>query len=217
MEYKKLKQHQRENRELFSDNLGIRVHRAISWFGRAEKESDDVDAQFIFLWISFNSAYANEAYYLRSITEQDGFRLFISRICELDSNKLIEKLIWQKYASSIRVLLENEYVFNAFWEFQRGEKSEAEWKAEFERAKSFAHKALGQHRSTDVLNVIFSRLYTLRNQMLHGGATWNSSVNREQLRDATAFLQDFIPIVIQVLMENHEQIWGDPCYPVVKL
>lgn len=38
MEYKKLKQHQRENREFFSDNLGLRVHGAISWFGRDETE-----------------------------------------------------------------------------------------------------------------------------------------------------------------------------------
>jgi hypothetical protein len=33
--------------------------------------------------------------------------------------------------------------------------------------------------------------YTLRNQLVHGGSTWNSSVNRGQL-------------------------WGDPCYPVVE-
>jgi len=216
MDYNELKNFQRQNRAKFSESLGLRVHRAISWYGRAEKELEDVDAKFIFLWISFNSAYANEGYFLHSITEQESFRLFMSRICELDSNKLIDKLIWEKYTSSIRILLENEYVFHAFWEYQRGDKKEDEWKSEFDKAKQFAHRALGQHRSTDVLNVVFSRLYTLRNQMLHGGSTWNSSVNRNQLRDATAFLQDFIPIVIQISMENHEQIWGEPCYPVVK-
>ena len=30
------------------DNLGLRVHRAISWIERAEQESDDADAAFVF-------------------------------------------------------------------------------------------------------------------------------------------------------------------------
>ena len=39
------------------DNLGLRVHRAISWIERAEQEADDADAAFVFYWIAFNSAY----------------------------------------------------------------------------------------------------------------------------------------------------------------
>ena len=34
-----------------------------------------------------------------------------------------------------------------------------------------------------VLSVVLSRIYTLRNQLMHGGATWSSSVNRDQIRD----------------------------------
>ena len=37
-----------------------------------------------------------------------------------------------------------------------------------------------------VLSIVLSRIYTLRNQLVHGGATWDSSVNREQLRDCVA-------------------------------
>ena len=35
------------------DNLGLRVHRAISWIERAEEEADDADAAFAFYWIGF--------------------------------------------------------------------------------------------------------------------------------------------------------------------
>ena len=42
------------------DNLGLRVHRAISWIERAEQESDDADAALVFYWIAFNSAYAKD-------------------------------------------------------------------------------------------------------------------------------------------------------------
>ncbi len=44
-----LKQKQRKLREGFPENLGLRVHRAISWLMRAEKEQDDPDVAFILL------------------------------------------------------------------------------------------------------------------------------------------------------------------------
>ena len=66
-----------------------------------------------------------------------------------------------------------------------------------------------------VLAVLFERLYVLRNQMVHGGATWNSSVNRSQVRDGARILGDVVPIVIHLMMENPHQVWGEPCYPVV--
>jgi hypothetical protein len=54
------KARQRELRHTFPESLGLRVHRALSWLNRAEQEPDDHDARFIFLWIAFNAAYAQE-------------------------------------------------------------------------------------------------------------------------------------------------------------
>ena len=62
---------------------------------------------------------------------------------------------------------------------------------------------------------VFDRLYTLRNQVVHGGSTWNSSVNRDQLRDGANILGQLVPVIIHLMMENHAALWGDPCYPVV--
>lgn len=42
------------------EGLRVRIHRAISWLARAEREVDDPDAAFIFLWIALNAAYAHE-------------------------------------------------------------------------------------------------------------------------------------------------------------
>lgn len=55
-----LKTKQRAIREDFPETMGLRVHRAISWIGRAEACGTDDDAKFIFLWIAFNAAYADE-------------------------------------------------------------------------------------------------------------------------------------------------------------
>ena len=66
-----------------------------------------------------------------------------------------------------------------------------------------------------VLSIVFSRIYTLRNQIMHGGATWNGSVNRDQIRDCVAILADLVPVVIEVMMDHHGALWGEASYPVV--
>ena len=67
-----------------------------------------------------------------------------------------------------------------------------------------------------VLYEVFVRLYTLRNQLMHGGATWNSSVNRAQVRDGRALLARVLPVMLGVMMDKSERFEGQPFYPVVK-
>ena len=59
--FKSLKEKQRAIRAHFPEALGLRVHRAISWLGRAEQAGDNHDVRFILLWVSFNAAYAQGA------------------------------------------------------------------------------------------------------------------------------------------------------------
>ena len=66
-----------------------------------------------------------------------------------------------------------------------------------------------------MLYEIFIRLYTLRNQLMHGGATWNSSVNRAQVRDGRALLARVLPVMLGVMMNHPAQFEGRPFYPVV--
>jgi len=42
------------------------------------------------------------------------------------------------------------------------------------------------------------------------------SVNRDQLRDCSAFLGKLVPFVIKLMMDNPDTLWGDACYPVVE-
>ena len=66
-----------------------------------------------------------------------------------------------------------------------------------------------------VLAIVLSRIYTLRNQLVRGGATWGGSVNREQLRDCTSLMAKLVPLVVQVMMDHPQALWGDACYPVI--
>ena len=84
-----------------------------------------------------------------------------------------------------------------------------------EREKLFS---ASENQNIDrILDVLFRRLYTLRNQIIHGGATFNSSVNREQLKTGCNILSLFLPVMLEIMMKNHnEMVWGKTFYPVVK-
>jgi hypothetical protein len=184
LQHSVLKQRHRQVRDGHPTSLTLRVHRAMSWLNRAE-QAEDVDGKFIFLWIAFNAAYAQELDDSDRTSDKATFTAFLQKLCDLDTSKRIDELIWKEFSGSIRTLLNNPYVFHLFWEFQRSRIDESEWKDRFASARKSAQSALVSGNTPVLLSVVFNRLYTLRNQLIHGGATWNGNVNRDQLRDCT--------------------------------
>lgn len=214
-DYKILKDTQREIRDSFHENLSLRVHRALSWLQRAEKETEDNDARFIFLWIAFNGAYANELSDRQEFTERKVFTNFLQRLIDADSEKLLYNILWEEFPNSIRLFIDNKFVYQPFWDYHNGDESKANWEETFKQSRAKAHKAIGAMDTLNVLAVIFDRLYVLRNQLIHGGATWNSRVNRDQLKNGADIMSHLVPVIIHLMMLNKSGLWGDPCYPVV--
>lgn len=215
MNYAELKTRQRAERHAHSPNLAIRVHRSLSWLNRAE-QADDLDGRYVFLWIAFNAAYATEIDDQQRLSEQETFKAFLTKLSDLDQQNALEDLVWHAFPSNIRILLDNPYVFQSFWDHQSGKISKAQWQQRFDAGKQRAKAALGARDTNGVLAVVFSRLYTLRNQLVHGGATWNGKINRDQLRDCVAILGQLVPLVIEIMLDNPNTLWGDACYPVVE-
>lgn len=214
MSFQRLKERQRAERDNYSDGLSLRVHRALSWLQRAE-QCDDNDSRFVFLWIAFNAAYAFEIDESIRLSEQEAFKLFLEKLFSLDAQKRLDHLVWQEFSGSIRILLDNPFVFQSFWEHQNGKISAEQWAERFANGKRIAQQALASGNTPLLLGIVFSRMYTLRNQLIHGGATWNSSVNRDQLRDCVNLLSKLTPLIIELMMDNPQTLWGDACYPVV--
>jgi hypothetical protein len=214
MGYSELKNRHRAERENYPNNLSLRVHRALSWLNRSESCDNDLDGQFIFLWIAFNAAYAHDLEYF-NLSEAAAFSQFVSKICDLDKNRGLTELVWAVYPSSIRLLLDNQYVFQPFWDHQNGHDNAVNWQDKFDKAKQQANTALANQNTSKVIELVLIRLYTLRNQIIHGGATWNSKVNRSQLHDGVNLLGKLVPIIIEVMMENPEALWGEASDPVV--
>ena len=215
LDHAALKARHRNEREGYSPALSLRTHRALSWLARAEREGDDHDARFLFLWISFNAAYANEIHDRKAFTEQAVLRNFLAMLVDLDRDKLLYSILWEEFPGAVRVLIDNRYVFGPFWDAQAGRIPADAWLRPFEDNKAWAHRAMGAMDTAGVLAVVFDRLYTLRNQLVHGGATWNSSVNRNQLRDAVQILGRLVPAMLHLMMEHSGRVWGEPSFPVV--
>ena len=198
----------------------LRMNRALSWLERAEAERGDDDVAFVCLWIAFNAAYAQDTGNTAdNASERQTFRSFVAEVCCLDKDKALPALVWQVFPGPIRVLLDNQFVFQPFWDALNNPRMDGStpvhWREAFDGARGRVHRALAQQDTEQVLYEVFVRLYTLRNQLMHGGATWNSSVNRTQVRDGRALLARVLPVMLGVMMQNPARFEGKPFYPVV--
>lgn len=174
--------HYQSQKSEFSDPFRLRVHRSLSWLTKAVSVDDD-DIRFITLWIAFNASYVHEVNLFASSSERSEFRRFLQSVCRLDTEQKIYTLLWKTYSGKIRVLLDNKYNFQPFWDYHNSQISQHAWEEYFKRAKDKVHRALNDKDTDRVLAVVFNRLYTLRNQIRHVGATHNSQVNRAQIKD----------------------------------
>lgn len=211
-----------------SNSLNLRLRRSLSWLGRAEDEleSEDWDAAFIFYWIAFNAAYGQRG---SSGTDQEKERSLIAdyfrKIVVCDSHA-VRRAIWPDLVPQINLLLNNKYVFEPFWKHHNEELGFQDWERKHESILNQMKWALKEAAKAPVsglpcwqteriLRELFARLYTLRNQLLHGGATWRGSVNRDQVRTGAKLTAVLMPCFIKVMIEHPEADWGVPRYPPV--
>ncbi len=60
MGYNQLKQRYRTERAHYPHHVALRVDRTLSWLHRAASFKNNLDGQFIILWVAFNADYAQE-------------------------------------------------------------------------------------------------------------------------------------------------------------
>jgi len=191
--------------------IRIRLQRALSWLERAEKESDDLDAGFIFYWVSFNATYSKPKI-AENETESDRFKAYFARIVACDKESKVYELIFRRFSSEINRILQNKYIFGLFWQAQSGE-FDGSWKQIFDDEKKRIATALNEESTAVILKILFSRLYVLRNQLLHGNATWEGKTNRTQVRDGYQLISKLQPVFLAIMILNYDKDWGYIMYP----
>lgn len=213
MNHSSLKLKFKECKLYFAENNAIRIHRAISWLESAYDVKENDDLAFISLWISFNACYAVPMPKDEILSEKENFRVFLKKLVKLDIENRFYNLLWNQFSGSVRLLINNQYIFKPFWDFQRGEIKD--WKKQFDQSVEESMKYLSAQKVVDLLEVVLDRLYTLRNQLVHGGATYKSEVNRSQVIDGKNILFMLVPLIVEIMLDNEYEDWGEIYYPVV--
>ena len=191
--------------------LGTQQHRAESWLRAAKQYQQDPDIHYITLWISL-CACANMPESQQSrFGERVGFQQYVAKLVRYDEGELA-RIVWEAYPNTIRGLLDNPYVWDSFWRAQREQEP---WEESFARERKRASRYFKERNIEALLVMVFDRLATLRNQMLFGGATYESRVNRVQVYDAAELLGELVPAVLAIMKRCPEEDWGTVYYPVM--
>lgn len=213
-----LKTRLRAQRDNFTQIHSTRLHRSLSWLKAAgeQLENDNIDQAFINLWISFSACFYIEG--------QEPISPFIEKLVALDDQQRIYACLWNEYSSSVKALIKNPYVFSGFWDAQRmrGELKEGDqdsngtetWQSDFDQSSVDALNYLSRKKVAPLFSIVLDRLYVLRNQVLQGGATYQSRINRDQVSDGTKLLASIMPIIIEIMLSKNDEEWGELAYPV---
>ena len=211
--------------------LEHRLHRAVSWLRRGDAERD-ADAKYIFLWIAFNAAYALE----RNVkTDAQRRESYLKSLVSLDKKNHIYGLLVKQLRAPVQDIMENVYVYRGFWDgltdqdFNWQEWPNRIW---FERDRAFVEERLAYRPApgslqaqlrpnalvpTDVaaiLDKLFDRLNVLRNQLMHGCATQDGTLNRRQVDAGATLLGPLVHIFLDIMVDNPGESWGATAYPV---
>ena len=193
------------------EDFRIRIHRALSWIKAVEEEGLSKDFEIISYWISFNACYS-AIDHRKEFDAAHRSKIF-EKLIELDEGREIYDMIWDKHQSTIRVLLNNQYIYGPFWENQKG--ADKDWEASYDRSNTAGFTALVAKDTVTVLSVVFGRIYVLRNQLMHGSATYGSEKNRSQIDNSHKLLKDLVPLFIKVMLDHPFEDWGEISYPPV--
>lgn len=182
----------------------LRMQRANSWLEAGLSATSDEEI-FILLWIAFNAAYGNTL----NNDEKEKLDKFMRLILENDAEKDIARYLDEDEAI-IENILGNEYIFDLFWH-QKGQFN----KKLFERQnKRMLTSWKLQRDEMPIITEVLRRLYTFRNQIMHGSRTFGpQSLGTRQLRDGCDIMKRFVPVIIKIMEDNPKKNWGGVAYP----
>jgi hypothetical protein len=204
----------KRERSSWAEQTRVRFHRALKWAKRAEEDAGDADAEFIFLWISFNAAYARVIEERNSTNERGRYEDFLRLLVVADRKKKLSTLLFSSFADSLTRLIANQYVLWEFWQQQLYPENQCDWELELSKSIRRSEKAVREQDIHTYLMIVLSRVHVLRNQIMHGAATYGGGTNREQVQDATHFMRQFVPTMLDIMLSDPDQDWGDVMYPV---
>lgn len=116
----------KNHKHLYSVNFNLRMQRGLSWLRKAKELDQDVDLQFVSLWIAFNAVYAEN---LQETLDEDQqhLRQFLLRLYGVDQEQRIERYVWKNCSRSIIDWSNHPYFDQKQWDFQNQKIDKQAW------------------------------------------------------------------------------------------
>jgi hypothetical protein len=205
-------------RALLYEPVRIRVHRALTWLAHAERcdASRDLDARLIAQWIALNSLYGQwDRRAASPMPDRDSLRAFVKQILTHDHDGLLGAVL-QANVRLATSLFEDRYLSAHFWEEPTAPKGRDRGRAPALGAQG-AREQLREGRIEAFLDRLLGRVHFIRNQLVHGGSTYNGQLNRTAVRRASQMMDHLLACFLQILMEHgYVDDWGLLCYPPIQ-
>lgn len=212
-------------------NLTDRLTRAESWLRAAsererDKKLDEIDHHtvFIFRYIAFNSLYGRWKLEGTNKLAWKQFDRFFDDLLTLhlqdqkrkgSKGVILRDALAQCRSQWLR-LIENEFLDKeGYWDLQE---HGSDFKKKYRSQKFTALKRLEWQEYKALLHSIFRRIWVLRNQIMHGGATFGpDSRGWESVETANPVLRVLVPAFRSLMKEYPDAVaWPAIPFPRIK-
>ena len=137
----------------------------------------------------------------------------------------IRSILQERLDDRVRTLLGNPFVFCPFWRWiwdDKGDSKGVGWTADFRQKNAEAWRNWDRGDVHGFLTEVLERLYTLRNQVFHGGFTYRGGKGREQIRDGAEIMAALVKATLNIMKADikgdpDSEAWQDIGYPTVSV
>lgn len=192
----------------------VRFHRACSWLSQAEQatEASDLDLALLCRWVAFNALYGQWDQQAREpVADRVCWECFVDRMLGLDQERLIVDTLMDN-KPLVMSIFDDAYLSRHFWQEPSNQRASQSRKTRYSAQTWYV-----EANWTLILDRLLERIYLLRCQLVHGAATYNSSLNRTAARRCSQMLDHLLRAFLLVWI-NHgaDEDWGIMCYPPLR-
>lgn len=173
---------------------------------------EDSDLALLSHWIAFNALYGQwSAERKETLPDNASWKGFIERIHKIDNEGTIEEVLSSNKRLVMKIF-EDEYLSRFFWADPSEKRAGQSKQIMYDSQTWFL-----QRKWLLIMDRLLERIYLLRCQLVHGAATYNSSLNRIAIRHCYLALDHLLRAILQVWIKwGVDEDWGVLCYPPLR-
>jgi hypothetical protein len=181
--------------------------------GATKEQSAQLDDELILLWIAFNALYGVwDKPCNKPLPDLRSVRVFLDLVMKHDHDNRLKSFIARERSCAVR-LFDNVYLDHYYWrDLNDVDDDDETWVDMPQKGRGY----LSNNPARAIDRLVLYRIYTLRCQLVHGGATHGGRLNRDSVADSGTLLHGLLDCFLQIVIDNHDimkETIGPICYP----